>query len=542
MAEIRIPSQQKQISYEPDPSEPGQSLMAILLEAGIFLNNPCNGKETCGKCKVRILKGNVPPLTEAEKGLLRQEEQERGIRLSCTLFPKDNMVLEPVHREKEHRILTQGVIPDFSFCPERGSNGQPGTPAYGIAVDIGTTTVAASMIEMPSGKEVAGTARINAQKKYGLDVLTRITYEIENPQKGTKDLQSAIVASLDDMIVDMCRQQDINSSQICEIVISANCAMLHMFLGIDAVPLGRAPYLPVFTESQYVKPEEIGLTAASNAVLYLLPSVSGYIGADLVAGAHVCGLKSIKGRVFFLDIGTNGEMILAHDGKLLSCSCAAGPALEGMNISCGMRAAQGAAEDILIEENKAEIKVIGGGKAEGFCGSGILAAVREFIKLGLIGKNGTIIKKEKLSPKDFRSQFIRQKGTKRELFLSENLVLTQKDIRQVQLAKGAILSGFYALLDQAGLTMENLDRILVAGQFGAHLPAQSLTGVGILPEHTEDKLVYVGNTSKTGAYMALMSGKEKRAMEKLAKEISYIELSQFPGYERLFSKCLQFPG
>ena len=232
-----------------------------------------------------------------------------------------------------------------------------------------------------------------------------------------------------------------------------------------------------------------------------------------------------KGNLLFIDIGTNGEIVLATEGRLLSCSCAAGPALEGANISCGMRAAEGAVEDIIITDEKTELKVIGDTKSVGICGSGILAAVRELLKNGFIKPSGVFIKKSD-SGKGSDKRLILQ-GTKRAFMLSDNITITQDDIRQVQLAKGAILSGFTALLKKAGLEMNQLDKVLVAGQFGAHLPAESLTGVGILPPDVKDRIVYVGNSSKTGAYMALMSQKERTEMEKLAQKMEYMELADF---------------
>nr|MDA8226382.1 ASKHA domain-containing protein [Desulfitobacterium hafniense] len=291
--------------------------------------------------------------------------------------------------------------------------------------------------------------------------------------------------------------------------------------------------------------QEIGLKASPGARLYCLPSVSAYIGADIVAGAYVCQLFKDRGNVLFIDIGTNGEIILSNHGRLLSCSCAAGPALEGMNISSGMRAAEGAIEDLMITENGVEMKVIGNEEPIGICGSGILAAVKELIRTGLVKKEGVFIRKEKLEESDYRFEMIRLDGSKREFVLKNGrhpLFITQGDVRQVQLAKGAILSGFYALLKQANLEMNQLDEVMIAGQFGSHLPADSLVGTGILPEEVRDKLVYVGNSSKTGAYMALMSVQAKEHIEELANQMNYIELGTTEGYERLFTQCLIFPN
>ena len=209
---------------------------------------------------------------------------------------------------------------------------------YGVAIDIGTTTVVCSLVDMLTGEELGHASEINAQKFFGLDVLTRITYEIENPEDGRGKLQKAIVGSINKMVKSICDEHGLTQDQIYEVTVGANCTMMHMLMGVDARPIGKAPFAPVFARAKDVKASDIGLKAAPGARLYCLPSVSAYIGADIVAGAYVCDLRHRKGNVMFIDIGTNGEIVLAADGKLMSCSCAAGPALEGMNISSGMRA------------------------------------------------------------------------------------------------------------------------------------------------------------------------------------------------------------
>ena len=432
-------------------------------------------------------------------------------------------------------------------------SGNTADKIFGVAIDIGTTTVVCELVDMNTGKQLANSSMINAQKHFGLDVLTRITYEIENPKDGINKLQTAIVDSINDMIEDVCHKTGIEKKYIYEVSVGANCTMMHMLLGISAKTIGKSPYAPVFTGSRNILASEIGIKISKKGRLYCLPSVSSYIGADIVAGAYVCDLQHKKGNVLFIDIGTNGEIVLSKAGKLLSCSCAAGPALEGMNISSGMRASEGAIEDIEIINGSVNIKTIGNKEPVGICGSGILAAVRELVKSGIIKKEGAFIKKDKLPETDSRYDLIQLNGKKREFIVcdkstseknnheNEKILITQGDIRQVQLAKGAILSGFLALLRKAGISMSELDKVMIAGQFGAHLPADSLTGTGILPEEVGDKLEYVGNSSKAGAYMALMSSNVKKEMEELAVNMDYMELGAIEDYERLFSDCLIFP-
>ncbi len=597
MPKIFIKNQNKTFEYVPD-----KNLLQLLVENEIFIDSPCNGKGTCGKCKIKLLEGTLPEVLETERKFLKEEEINSGVRLSCLVVPKEDIIIEILQNERKDKILTSGYIPNFDFHPsvykkvfeikkptlENQSafedaiamafgiekldwrvlkdseiidgkvtgvfnnkeligieSGDTRDILYGVAIDIGTTTVVTSLIDMNTGAELATASMINAQKKFGLDVLTRITYAVEHPENAKENLQRAIVDSINDMIEEMCSKVKIERKNIYEISIAANCTMMHFLLGMDARPIGKSPYAPVFVKSKNILAKDIGLKASSGARIYCLPSVSAYIGADIVAGAYVCELHEAKENVLFIDIGTNGEIVLSSHGKLLSCSCAAGPALEGMNISCGMRAAEGAIEDVKVTKEGIKLKVIGDQSPIGLCGSGILAVTKELIRIGLVKRDGGFIKKEKLDESDYRYNMLQLDGKKREFILKDGLnqlLITQGDVRQVQLAKGAILSGFYALLKKANIDMSHLDKVVIAGQFGAHLSAESLIGSGILPEDIKEKLVYVGNSSKTGAYMALMSLKVKQEIEALANQIDYMELGASEGYERLFIDCLMFPN
>ncbi|MDD5823594.1 MAG: ASKHA domain-containing protein [Firmicutes bacterium] len=591
--------------------EAGDNLLNVLLAQGIFVDNPCNGKGVCGKCRVRILDAEkINDVTETELKLLKSEELASGVRLSCLVAADGDLVVELMQKERKHKVLTSGYMPEFEFNPdiikkaitihkpsledqtpmedqikeqladmgavripldvlttacfkegtytaviyedEAGikslmglEHGDTSDIIYGCAIDIGTTTVVTSLVDMTTGEELVHSSMINAQKHFGLDVLTRITYELENPEDGIAKLQTAIVDSINDMLTDVCEQAEISRDFVYQLSVGANCTMMHMLLGVDAKAIGKSPYAPIFVRARDIEAAEIGIKVANGARLYCLPSVSSYIGADIVAGAYVCELHKADENVLFIDIGTNGEIVFSDHGRLLSCSCAAGPALEGMNISSGMRAAEGAIEDVVITENGVELKVIGDQEPIGVCGSGILAVVKELVKNGFVKAGGAFLKLDKFPEGDYRLGMMEVDEAGKRAFVMtekpEKLLITQGDVRQVQLAKGAILSGFYALIRKAGKTMEELDKVMVAGQFGAHLPADSLIGVGILPEEVRDKLVYVGNSSKTGAHMALMSKDVKREIEELAHHMDYMELGASPDYERLFAECLAFP-
>ena len=599
MHTIALPRQNIKFLYEIEAED---NLLNILIAQQIFIESPCGGRKSCGKCKIKHLGGDLSPLSADEEERLTPKEIADGIRLACLIYPTGDLEIDIIDQEENHQVLTGGYVPDYERNPAirkktieitkptlddqtpyevlfetaLGINYLPwdvlrqitmgeGTYTavfnqeqligiekgdtcerlYGVAVDIGTTTVVASLIDLRTGDEIDSEAAINAQKNYGQDVLTRITYVLDHGKIGRDQLQTAIVDSLNEMLHTMCERQKLSPSYIYEIAIAANCTMMHMVLGVDPLSIGKAPYAPIFVGTKDIKALDIGLTALSSfGRVYCLPAVSSYIGADIVAGAYVAGLHNRKDKVLFIDIGTNGEIVLSDGGKLVSCSCAAGPALEGMNISCGMRAADGAIEEVHFETEKGfDLKVIGNKAPLGLCGSGIMAAIRELLKHDFINARGNIVKPEELEVGDPRLSYIDLDGKKRRIRIGEGpnkILITQGDVRQVQLAKSAILSGFVALVNSIDLTFSDLDEVIVAGQFGAHLPVESLVGTDILPKAVRERITYIGNSSKTGAYLALMSLEARREMITLARDFNYIELSVTKGYERLFAECSQF--
>lgn len=585
----------------------GNHLLDILQSNGMVIESPCGGKGTCGKCKVQIIQGLINALTAEELKYLTDEEIDQGIRLSCLVIPLGDLTVKLVHKKHvKHQILADGYMPELEINPviakkvydltkptlENNLSYQDllevfldapilsGDPSllrslpeilkeeqvtavyagneliglepgdtrgemYGIAVDIGTTTVVLSLVDLSGGREVASETAINPQKEYGLDVLSRIDF-VRRKENGLKVLQSAIIDCLNQLTAELCRKNNVLPESIYEITIAANATMMHLLLGVDTASIGKAPFATVFSKHQNFAAAALGLNLSPFARLYCLPSVSSYIGADIVAGVVVSQLKETHKNVLFIDMGTNGEIVLSKAGQLSSCSCAAGPALEGMNISCGMRASEGAIEGVEINDNEINLKVIGEAGPVGVCGSGILEAISEVSRVGLMAKTGRLKKKAELQS-DEKLQglagFLLEEEGKRKVMIAstvKTIAITQGDIRQVQLAKGAILSGFYALLDLMEITMEDLDEVIIAGQFGKHLSVDSLVGIGIIPGELRDKIRYIGNSSKTGALMCLLSGEVREEMERIAKDICYYELSTMEGYERLFTRCLNF--
>lgn len=508
----------------------GKNILESLLANNIKIDNFCNGKGTCGKCKIKILKGSLNPITSLEKFLLSDDEINSGIRLACLSFSKSDLKIKTISENLDFKILDFGEIPDFEMKFDKG---------FGLALDIGTTSLAMYLVDLSNGKIIDKISSINSQVKYGLDVMTRISFEYEN-ENGKNLLQEEIIKSINNLIDKLVNKNEIERNQIKKLVIGANTTMLHMLVGEDVKSLGKFPYKAKFLNSLRINSKDLGLNIS--AKIYTLPNVSAFVGSDIVAGVYLTDLKNQK-NTLFIDIGTNGEIVLKTKDKLYATSTAAGPALEGMNISCGMRAESGAIDSVKIQNKKINFSTIDNKKPRGICGSGLLSSVSQIIEKEFVNKRGRILDPEKLEKDDYRKNFIREDENKKRIIIlepKENIYISQKDIRQVQLAKGAILSGFLILLEKENMKIEDLNSVIIAGGFGSHLKKEDLTGVGILPKNVEKKIRYVGNSSLIGAYMALMNENIIKKMENLAKNITYLDLATSKNYERKFAKAMQF--
>lgn len=508
----------------------GKNILESLLANNIKIDNFCNGKGTCGKCKIKVLKGKLNPISLVEKSLLTDDEIKNGIRLACLTFPKSDLRIKTINNDLDFKILDYGEIPDFEMKFEKG---------FGLALDIGTTSLAMYLVDLSNGKIIDKISSINSQVKYGLDVMTRISFEYEN-ENGKNLLQDEIIQSINNLIDELVNKNEIGRSQIKKLVIGANTTMLHMLVGEDVKSLGKFPYKAKFLHSLKIDSKNIGINLS--AKVYTLPNVSAFVGSDIVAGVFLTDLKNQK-NTLFIDIGTNGEIVLKTKDKIYATSTAAGPALEGMNISCGMRAESGAIDSVKIQDENINFSTIDNKNPRGICGSGLLSSVGQIIEKDFVNKRGRILDPEKLDKEDYRRKFIKEDSKRKRIIIldqNEDIYISQKDIRQVQLAKGAILSGFLILLEKENMEIEDLNSVIIAGGFGSHLKKEDLTGVGILPKSVEEKIRYVGNSSLIGAYMALMNEKIIKEMENLAQNITYLDLATSENYERKFAKAMQF--
>lgn len=402
-----------------------------------------------------------------------------------------------------------------------------GREGIGATFDIGTTTIAGMLWNMQSGKCIAKGGMANPQRPFGGDVISRISFCMEKPEN-LQSLRSLLTAGLNEMIDELCRQAGIKTQDVQEAVFCGNTAMSHILTGHSVSSLAHAPFKSDYEGSIRMYGIEAGLNMYPEGDVLILPCIGGHIGGDITAGIAAVGLDKSQGLNLLIDIGTNGELVLADEGRLYACSAAAGPAFEGASIKWGMRAEKGAIEKIEIVNGEAMFSTIGGKPAKGICGSGLIDAIAEMLSAGIIDKSG------RMSP-SYDSEFI---VLARER--DEDIVITQKDIREFQYAKGAIKAAWKLLLKNAGKRESDIDRVYVAGAFGNYIDVQNAVKAGILPALPVEKIISVGNTASAGAAMALISKEEKLRMNKIAAETEHIESAEDPEFQRLYINCLGF--
>ena len=397
---------------------------------------------------------------------------------------------------------------------------------YGLAMDLGTTTVALALVDLQEGSVLAEEGDLNPQTDFGPDVLSRITYACQKGPEGRKALQRAAVRGLNEALFRLLGRTGLLPQQVTRAAVSGNTVMIHLLLGEDPEGLGFAPFEPAFTGARTVAAGDLGLALEERTAVYCLPCASAYLGGDAVAGAWIVGLHKTLSTRLLVDIGTNGELLLARNGELYGCSCAAGPALEGNSLSCGMRAGKGAIEEaVLLPDGSWHLHTIGERAPVGLCGSGALAVTAALLASGRLTNDG----------------FFEEETVLLHEGAGYRITITQRDIRQLQLAKGALLSGVTALLQAVGVTAKDVQEVAIAGNFGSHLSRDLLVQTGILPPEVKEAVSYRGNTALQGACAALLSAEARSEMERLARRIQVVELADFPGYDSLFLEALAFP-
>jgi uncharacterized 2Fe-2S/4Fe-4S cluster protein (DUF4445 family) len=540
----------------------GTTILNAARSTGLVIESPCGEKGTCGKCKVRLDDVSLANVIQGGFHRLSASEEALGYVLSCEAKIQGDITVDLLKQQenktlkildhgksfdieldtyiKKNYIKEQNITKVFASQQEQGSeDGDTTQRNYGVVIDIGTTTLVASLVDFDTGAELNTTSVLNPQAIYAQDVLSRINFASE--ESGLATLYTELIREINGMIFEITNNSGVSKDNIYEVIFSGNTCMLHLATGVNPYSLGKYPYTPEISGGQYIKAHDLNLSISEFGLVYLPPIISAYVGADITSGILATKLYDRKGKALFVDIGTNGEMAVGVDGKLSATSTAAGPAFEGMNITFGMRAGAGAIEFFNIENNgTVTIKTIGDINPNGICGSGLLDIVGELVAHGVINKNGkfvspespdiTLSLRERLVPKDGKTVFM----------VSDGVYLTQKDVRQVQLAKGAVRAGIEFLLESKSINAHDVDKILIAGSFGYHLRAKSLINIGLLPTEFEGKIEFIGNTSKSGGTAFLLNQTYRHDMEQLVSQVEVIELSSYKDFDKVFVKCLGF--
>ena len=474
------------------PFLPGKSLLDMLRSGGYPVNAPCGGDGRCGKCLVGL----------NENGVTKNV-------LACRTFPQEDCLVTLCEDDK--RLSWNETYPRLSdLCERKG---------YGVAVDLGTTTVAAELFRLADGKTLGSACQWNAQRSCGGDVITRIDYCMKNTD-GLSELSCIIRSQIAEMLTALCENNGILFEDISEIVVVGNTVMQHIFAGLSPESIAAAPFMPLtfFDDST---PYQLG-----GVHVFFSPCVAGYVGGDITSSLLHTGLFEHEGKSLFLDVGTNGEMVLGDTCGLTACAVASGPAFEGAELSCGMPAADGAVYSVELSDTGLSYCVIGGGEAKGLCGSGLLDLVACLLDLGYIDESGCLAENEN-GEAIFR--------------LTDSVFLTQRDVRQLQLAKGAVATGVRLLLRDQKLTCDDLERVYLAGGFGNRLRAESAIRVGMLPREFAGKIVPVGNAALAGAERILLSFSSREGLRKIKENCHYIELSSTAWFDELFVEEMSFP-
>lgn len=417
----------------------------------------------------------------------------------------------------------------------------------GIAFDIGSTTIVGYLMDLITGKELEIVSTLNPQAQYGGDVISRITFA--SNEEGLEKLHKAVTEAMNKLIGEAVEKVGGSRAQIYGVSVAANTTIHHLFLGINPRSIGMSPYVSVLNQGLVIEPGEVGLEINPAGRVFVLPNIAGFVGADTTGVLLATDVDKNEHITLILDIGTNGEIVLGSKYKMVTCSAAAGPAFEGAQITCGMRGADGAIDHIKFGEDLS-YSVIGKGKPIGICGSALLDAVAGFVELGIINKRGKFLEPEKLTdPRvlKFKKRLVKYDGTwafqivdGKETDHGRPIVITQKDIRELQLAKGAISAGVKILQEIMGIGLEDIKEVLLAGAFGNYLDPHSACVIGLIPRELEGKIKMIGNAAGNGAKIALLSAGEYARAEEISKNVSFVELGSYPRFNAIFAENTYF--
>jgi len=474
--------------------DPQLTLLDSLRKHGYTIYAPCGGKGTCGKCRI-FIKGE-------------------GIVNSCRYTPKKEIeVILPGEDEANIIVNQTKYLEDFSLNCENLNN--LSSSPYGVAIDLGTTTVVLYFLNLLSGEIEKIASHVNPQKVFGGDVISRINH-CQNHENGLSEIQGSIIRLINNELESFRSQHNIPATDLAKILVVGNTTMLHFLLGEDPISIALAPFTPRFIDKQVRNGTSIGLNIHPDAKIVTIPGISAYVGADIVAG--VSAVKDIHRNLLFIDIGTNGEIALITPETIYTCATAAGPAFEGANISCGMGAVTGAISSF---QDIRHYQVLGDTKPTGICGSGIVDIIAYLLKNNIIDETGLLEESFNIHPEN-------------------KIEITQQDVREIQLAKSAIYSGIKVLLSNSGLSFKDIDAVYLAGGFGNYINHESAIQIGLLPVELKDKIKAIGNSAGIGALQYLKSIDFENKANEVLKKSTYIELSYLDDFNLEFAMNMNF--
>lgn len=570
-------------------AEANTFLKKVLIENGVYFEFPCGGTGICRQCKLKIIKGDEEeevlackfkvqedliikiPAMEKKHNVLIDGDNRQAIL--DPLIKKVFLKLPPPtlqdNRDDWHRITGQrGVKANLKVLQDlpgiiRKSNfsvtlvfsreeiiavesGDTTERLFGMAFDIGTTTIAGYLLNLKTGEEIAQVSCLNPQTKYGADVISRINYASQSIE-GLNDMHNEIISEVNSLIEKAVNEIGCSKEDVYAVTVAGNTAMQHLFLKIQPEYLAKAPYIPTVTGEVVLDAEDINIKINPRGKVFVFPNIAGFVGGDTAAAILAAQMDTSDNLKLLIDIGTNGEIVLGTKDRLLACSTAAGPAFEGGNITCGMRGAAGAIDHVFIDE-EFKYTVIDDVSPCGIAGSGLVDAIAQLLKIGIVDKTGRLLKPKEVKNelgRKYRDRIIDIDGVL-SFVLTYNtqtgkpIFISQRDIREFQLAKGAIAAGIDILLKAYGAKAEDIREVLLAGAFGNYLNYKSACRVGLIPEQLEDKTRGIGNAAGVGAKCGLLSEKEFERGAKLSQKVQYIELSSHHEFNQIFINKLDF--
>ncbi|MEE8397488.1 MAG: ASKHA domain-containing protein [Desulfobacterales bacterium] len=533
------------------PADAEQTLLEALIGAGILLRSDCGGKGLCGKCLIRIsdeTRKQVSPVSKEEAALLGETDIREGYRLACKATATGDIAVEiSAHSRLTPEVGQKGptLLPKILSAP--AGPGNPSCP-YGLAVDLGTTTIALYLCDLSNGAVAATLSVRNPQAMFGDDVMSRIG-TIARQDNALQRLQKMAVKAIEWGLEALCHSTGINPKNIGTSVVVGNSAMIHILVGESPASIGVYPYDPGFVEARTFKAKTIGLTLIPSAEIHTLPLVAGFLGADIVAAALATALDERPVGTMLVDVGTNGEVMLVGRSGLLATSCATGPAFEGATIRHGMQAISGAIDKVKIDAHNggATCSVLQNQshtvtRPSGICGTGVVSAVAELFRAGIVSKEGKFnhgidsghIRLDENGMPEYVLVPAEDAQTR------QAITLTQKDVRAIQLAKGALLTGLELLCHHSGLDRPR--QLLVAGAFGSYIDKDDAGTIGMFPLLPEGAIDVVGNAAGAGAILTLFDPELRRKAQDIADKTTVLDLASLPEFQDTFLRSLSFPA